>query len=90
MPVDPLGAMPHGHDLAICSKHRICVEMGFDPLVGIDGDLPAKFGTSFMIKEENRPSSMIMCLAPKVEQTLDDDWRDTPLLKARLSMMSDR
>ena len=90
MPVDPLRAVPYGHDRAIRAKHCIGVEMGFEPLVGIAGDLPAKLGSSFMVEEEDRPSSMIMGLAPEVEQTLDDDWRDTPLLKARLSMMSDR
>jgi hypothetical protein len=73
MPVDPLRAMPHGHDRTICSKHCIGVEMGFDPFEGIDGDLPAKLGSSFMVEEENRPSSMIMGLVPEVEQTLDDD-----------------
>ena len=90
MPVDPVRAMPYGHDRAIRSKHCIGVEMGFEPLVGIAGDLPAKLGSSFMVEEEDRPSSMIMGLAPEVEQTLDDDWRDAPLLKTRLSMMSDR
>lgn len=90
MPVDPLRAMPHGHDRAICSKHSIGVEVGFDPLVGIAGDLPAKLGSSFMVEEEDRPSSVIMGLAPEVEQTLDDNGRDAPLLEARLSMMSDR
>ena len=90
MPVDPVRAMPYGHDRAIRSKHCIGIEMGFEPLVGIAGDLPAKLGSSFMVEEEDRPSSMIMGMAPEVEETLDDNWRDAPLLKARLSMMSDR
>ena len=90
MPVDPLRAVPYGHDRPIRSKHCIGVEMGFEPLVGIAGDLPAKLGSSFMVEEEDRPSSMIMGMAPEVEETLDDNWGDAPLLKARLSMMSDR
>mgnify|MGYP000968220546 CR=1 FL=1 len=90
MPVDSVRAMPHGHNRTIRSKHCIGVEMGFDPLVGVDGDLPAKLGSTFMVEEDNHPSSMIMGLAPEVEQTLDDDRRDAPLLKARLSMMRDR
>ena len=90
MPVDPLRAMPHGHDRTVRSKHCICVEMGFDPFVGINGDLAAKLGSSFMVEEEDRPSSMIMGLAPEVEQTLDDNWRDASLLKPCLSVMCDR
>ena len=89
MPVDPLRAVPYGHDRPIRSRHCIGVEMGFEPLVGIAGDLPAKLGSSFMVEEEDRPSSMIMGLAPEVEQTLDDNWRDASLLKPCLSVMCD-
>ncbi len=90
MPVDPLRAVPYGHDRAIRAKHCIGVEMGFEPLVGIAGDLPAKLGSSFMVEKEDRPSSMIMGLAPEVEQTLDNNWRDASLLKPCLSVMCDR
>ena len=90
MPVDPLRAVPYGHDRAIRSKHCIGIEMGFEPLVGIAGDLPAKLGSSFMVEEEDRPSSVIMGLAPEVEQALHDIGRNTPLLKPGLSMVRDR
>lgn len=90
MPVDPLRAVPDGHDRAIRSKHCIGVEVGFEPLEGIAGNLPAKFGSSFLVEEQDCPSPVIMGLTPKIEQSLDDNWRDTPLLKTYLSMIRDR
>jgi len=90
VPVNSLRPMPHGHHHAVRAEHGIGVEMRFDLLVRVTGDLTPQRVTCPVIKKHNRSAPVVMCLTPEVEQALNNDGGYASLLEACLGMVSNR
>lgn len=90
VPIDTLRPMPNGDDHAVLAYHRIGIEVRFDLLERVAGNLPTKFVSGAVIEEENGSSSVIMGLTPEVEKAFYNIGGNAPLLESGLGVVRDR
>jgi len=90
VPIYAMSAMSNRDYRTIRSHHGVGVEVRFDPPEVVAGELSLELLAGTVIKIENTATTVIVHLSPEVEQILDDERRDTPLLQASLGMVSNR
>jgi len=88
MSIDTLRSVTHGDDDAIRAQHGIGTQMRLDLFERVFANLPTELASGFLIKKDDRSSLVVMGLATKVEQLLNNKRRNATLLKAGLSMVS--